>query len=77
MSMSTGSERRSEDVEFTQECAGWLGWNFDRQCGDPDLLQELVLGPWETERFVIVEPGADNSPDRRRVGDRSDQPRVK
>ncbi len=46
-----------EDVQYTQECARWLGWNFDQQDGDPQLLQELVLGPWATERFVIVEPG--------------------
>ncbi len=46
-----------EDVEFTQECAKWLGWNFDRQAGDPKLIQQLVLGPWDLEHFVIIPPG--------------------
>ncbi len=46
-----------EDVQFTQECASWLGWNFDQQTGDPGLLKQLVLGPWDPEHFVIVQPG--------------------
>ncbi len=47
----------NEDLEFTRQCADWLGWNFDRQCGDPDLIRTLVWGPWDAERFVIVAPG--------------------
>ena len=46
-----------EDVEFTQQCARWLGWKFDQQNGDPGLLKQLVLGPWDLEHFVIVPPG--------------------
>ncbi len=46
-----------EDVDFTKECAAWLGWEFDRQHGDPMLLRELVLGPWNEERFLTVPPG--------------------
>jgi hypothetical protein len=46
-----------EDVAFTRECADWLAWNFDRQTGDPALLQALVHGPWDHERFVVVDPG--------------------
>lgn len=46
-----------EDVRLTQECAQWLGWSFDRQRGDPRLLKQLVLGPWDTACFVSVEPG--------------------
>ncbi len=46
-----------EDVAFTRHCADWLGWDFDRQYGDPDLLRTLVLGPWDAQRFVVIEPG--------------------
>ena len=45
------------DVEFTRRCADWLGWHFDQQAGDPDLLRELVQGPWDARRFVVVPPG--------------------
>jgi hypothetical protein len=44
-------------VRFTRECADWLGWRFDRQCGDPDLLRTLLTGPWPDDRFVTLEPG--------------------
>ncbi len=46
-----------EDMEFTKHCASWLGWSFDRQMGDPGLLKQLVLGPWDPEHFVSVPPG--------------------
>jgi hypothetical protein len=47
----------SEDVEFTRKCADWLGWKFDRQCGAPDLIRALVLGPWDADRLVVIQPG--------------------
>ena len=46
-----------EDIRLTQECAQWLGWRFDRQSGDPRLLRQLVLGPWDPEHIVTVQPG--------------------
>lgn len=46
-----------EDVQFTQQCAEWLGWEFDQQQGDPGLIRELVMGPWSTERFLTLAPG--------------------
>jgi len=52
-----GIGRTPEDIEYTQQCAHWLGWEFDRQRGDPQLLRQLVLGPWSPEHFVIVRPG--------------------
>lgn len=45
------------DVQFTRDCAAWLGWSFDRQAGDPDLIKALVFGPWDSDRFVVVAPG--------------------
>ncbi len=44
-------------IDFTRQCADWLGWNFDRQQGDPELLQSLLEGRWDEERFVVVPPG--------------------
>jgi hypothetical protein len=46
-----------QDVEFTKQCAAWLGWNFDQQRGDPALIRELVQGPWSNDRFLVVPPG--------------------
>ena len=46
-----------EGMRFTRECASWLGWKFDRQQGDPDLVRTLVTGPWPDDRFLVLEPG--------------------
>ncbi|MFA5190984.1 MAG: DUF1638 domain-containing protein [Verrucomicrobiia bacterium] len=46
-----------EDVTYTQQCAAWLGWKFDRQDGDPGLLRAMLVGDWDNERFVVLEPG--------------------
>ncbi len=52
-----GIGRTAEDVEFTRQCAAWLGWAFDRQRGDVSLLRDLLSGPWDDERFLVLEPG--------------------
>jgi hypothetical protein len=46
-----------EDVEYTRQCAKWLGWEFDRQAGDPRLLTAMLQGYWDRQRFVVVPPG--------------------
>jgi hypothetical protein len=46
-----------DDVTYTRQCADWLGWEFDQQHGDPALMTALLTGPWDDERFVILEPG--------------------
>lgn len=45
------------DLKFTRECADWLNWQFDHQHGDPSLLTALLTGPWDDERFLVLEPG--------------------
>jgi hypothetical protein len=45
------------DLQYTQSCAQWLGWQYDHQRGDPALLLELLRGPWSDERFVVLRPG--------------------
>ena len=52
-----GPGATEEDVEFTRECARWLGWSFDRQKGDSALLQALLDCDWDDERFLVLEPG--------------------
>ncbi|QNN23195.1 DUF1638 domain-containing protein [Planctomycetales bacterium ZRK34] len=45
------------DVQYTQACADWLGWQFDHQHGDADLLRSLLEGRWDDDRFLVIEPG--------------------
>lgn len=42
---------------YTQDCAQWLGWQFDEQVGDPGLLVDLLRGAWDEERFLVLTPG--------------------
>lgn len=43
--------------EYTQECANWLGWNYDEITGSTDLIKDFLDGNWDKDRFLIVEPG--------------------
>jgi hypothetical protein len=45
------------DVQYTRSCADWLKWNFDQQDGCPQLLKDLLSGPWDDKRFLVLEPG--------------------
>lgn len=42
---------------YTRECADWLGWKFYPQKGDPRLLKNFLNGNWDTENFLVLEPG--------------------
>jgi hypothetical protein len=33
------------------------GWKYEELVGDMSLVQSLVDGPWDNERFLVVEPG--------------------
>ena len=46
-----------QDLDYTKQCADWLGWQFDHQRGDPSLLEALLSGDWDDERFIVLEPG--------------------
>jgi len=52
-----GVGNTSEYEEYTQQCAEWLKWKFDRLEGDSCLIKRLVNGDWDDESFLIVEPG--------------------
>ena len=45
------------DAVYTKQCADWLGWSFDRQQGDAQLLRDLLSGHWDPGRFLVLEPG--------------------
>jgi hypothetical protein len=46
-----------KDLAYTKDCAKWLGWKCDHQCGDPSLVRDLVSGNWDDKRFLVVGPG--------------------
>lgn len=52
-----GITNTKEDIEYAKECARWLGWEFDRQHGSPKFIHDLVLGPWDEDRFLVLQPG--------------------
>ena len=46
-----------KELSYTKSCANWLGWKCDLQHGDPALLKALLTGPWDAERFLVLQPG--------------------
>lgn len=53
-----GTPEAPREAAYTQRCAESLGWKFEHLKGDPTLLRDLLRGPWDAERFQVVEPGA-------------------
>ena len=45
------------DRLYTKQCAEWLGWGFDEQRGNPQLLRDLLAGLWDEARFLVLKPG--------------------
>lgn len=44
-------------LEYTRQCAEWLGWEMDCLAGNPRLMQNFLDGNWDAEDFLIVQPG--------------------
>ncbi len=42
---------------YAGACAQAQGWRLDYHPGDPALLHDLLHGPWDDERFLVVPPG--------------------
>ena len=47
----------AEHEVYTQRCAEWLKWRFDRLEGDAGLIVRMLNGEWEDKEFLAVEPG--------------------
>ena len=47
----------SDAESYCQDCARHLGWKYRRLPGDPTLLRDLLTGPWDAARFLVVPPG--------------------
>ena len=47
----------SRYTDFAEECADWLGWDYDELQGDPQLVRDFVEGRWDSDAFLIVRPG--------------------
>lgn len=48
---------RERYMEFTRECAEFLGWTADYLHGDPQLVRDLLDGNWDDDRILVVPPG--------------------
>jgi len=46
-----------EHEELTRALADAAHWDYERLEGSPRLLEDLVAGRWDEDRFLVVEPG--------------------
>jgi len=42
----------------TRRLAAEQGWEFENLRGDMTLIRQLVDGPWDEDRFLVVQPGS-------------------
>ena len=56
--IATGIEPDDRFEQHTRHEAAQRGWKFERLDGTLALAQALVDGPWDSNRFLVVPPGA-------------------
>jgi hypothetical protein len=52
-----GVEPDDRFERHTRDLAAERGWRYDKLAGDLRLIQALVDGPWDEDRFLVVPPG--------------------
>lgn len=52
-----GIEPDDRFERHARELAKTRDWKFDKLAGDMRLIQALVDGPWDEDRFLLVQPG--------------------
>lgn len=52
-----GIEPDNRFEQQTRDLANENGWEFDHVQGNLALLQQLVDGPWDEDRFLVLPPG--------------------
>ena len=55
--INLGTDNAAEEAAYARRCADWLGWKFEQRPGDPALLRDLLWGNWDSERFLVIDPG--------------------
>ena len=49
-------------IDYTKNCAKYLGWEFDELVGSPSLLEDFLNGNWSDDKFLVVRPGKTIAP---------------
>ena len=56
IAMGVGPDDRFE--QQTRQEAARLGWRYERLEGHLGLIRQLVDGPWDSDKFLVVPPGS-------------------